>query len=123
MTLSTALAPIPGLPTEASTALLETLASYPGVNQVWLYGSRAMGRERLGSDIDLSLEGPSLSHADLLQLMDAVDELLLAWKVDLTLRHQLPAELMAHLQRVGLPLLSSEAGSSSPSTPHHKPAS
>ena len=64
-----------------------------------------MGRERPGSDIDLSLQGPRLSHQDLLQLMEQVDELLLAWKVDLSIRHQLPPELEAHLQRVGVPLL------------------
>jgi predicted nucleotidyltransferase len=105
MTAPAALATIPGLPAEASAALLSTLAAHPGVEQVWLYGSRAMDRERPGSDIDLSLEGHSLTHADLLQLLDAVDELLLAWKVDLSLRHQLPAELEAHLQRVGQPLI------------------
>ena len=43
-----------------------------------------MGRERPGSDIDLSLQGPRLRHQDLLQLMEQVDELLLAWKVDLS---------------------------------------
>lgn len=64
-----------------------------------------MGRERPGSDIDLSLEGMELTHRDLLHLMDQVDDLLLAWKVDLSIRHQLPAELEAHLQRVGIPLL------------------
>lgn len=105
MTGLSPLATVPGLPAEASAALLRTLACHPGVEQVWLYGSRAMGRERPGSDIDLSLEGHSLTHADLLQLLDAVDELLLAWKVDLSLRHQLPAELEAHLQRVGRPLI------------------
>jgi len=52
-----------------------------------------MGRERPGSDIDLSLEGMELTHRDLLQLMDKVDDLLLAWEVDLSIRHQLPAEL------------------------------
>jgi len=64
-----------------------------------------MGRERPGSDIDLSLQGSRLSHQDLLKLMEQVDELLLAWKVDLSIRHQLPPELEAHLQRVGVPLL------------------
>jgi predicted nucleotidyltransferase len=106
MTSLTPLATIPGLPAEASAALLSTLAAHPGVEQVWLYGSRAMGRERPGSDIDLSLEGPNLTHADLLHLMDSVDELLLAWTVDLSLRHQLPTTLDAHLQRVARPLLS-----------------
>ena len=96
---------IPGIPVESSQRLIKTLAVHPGVAQIWLYGSRAMGRERLGSDIDLSLEGVELTHRDLLQLMDQVDDLLLAWKVDLSIRHQLPAELEAHLQRVGIPLL------------------
>jgi len=96
---------IPGLPAEASAALVQTLASHPGVQQIWLYGSRALGRARLGSDIDLSLEGAALTHQDLLSLLEAVDELLLAWKVDLSLRHQLPPELEAHLQRAGIPLL------------------
>ena len=34
--------------------------------------------------------------------MAAVDDLLLPWQVDLVLRHELPADLEAHLQRVGL---------------------
>ena len=97
---------IPGIPAEASQRLVETLAAHPGVAQIWLYGSRAMGRERPGSDIDLSLEGMELTHRDLLLLMDQLDDLLLAWKVDLSRSHQLPAELEAHLQPVGIPLLS-----------------
>jgi uncharacterized protein len=98
-------APIPGLPAEASTALLTALAAHPGVEQIWLFGSRAMDRQRPGSDIDLSLEGPQLNHADLLVLLERIEELLLAWRVDLSLRAQLPPELEAHLQRVGIPLL------------------
>lgn len=96
---------IPGLPAEASQALVQCLAQHPGVEQIWLYGSRAMNRHRSGSDIDLCLEGAALGHRDLLQLMDGVDELLLAWSVDLSLRHNLPEPLEAHLQRVGRPLL------------------
>lgn len=109
-----ALAAIPGLPAEASTALLRLLAAHPGVEQVWLYGSRAMERHRPGSDIDLSLEGSGLDHRDLLQLLAEVDELLLAWTVDLSLRHQLPPELEAHLRRVGRPLLGAPAPATAP---------
>jgi len=113
VTCDSTLKTIPGLPVEASTALLGTLSRSPKVKQVWLYGSRAMGRERLGSDVDLCLEGPSLTHADLLQLIEAIDELLLAWSVDLSLRHQLPAALEAHVLRVGLPLLNLSQGPTS----------
>ena len=33
--------------------------------------------------------------------MAAVDDLLLPWRVDLALRHELPDDLEAHVQRVG----------------------
>jgi hypothetical protein len=33
--------------------------------------------------------------------MAAIDDLLLPWKVDLVLRHELPPELLAHFDRVG----------------------
>ena len=60
-----------------------------------------MGREQPGSDLDLCLEAPQLSHSDRLRLLDAVDDLCLPWQVDLVLRHELPAEREEHVQRVG----------------------
>ena len=41
---SAAMAVIPGLPPEASAQLLAVLSAEPAVQEVWLYGSRAMGR-------------------------------------------------------------------------------
>ena len=92
---------IPGIPELAQHRLLGLLVAQPNLQAVWLFGSRAMGRAQPGSDIDLCLEGPGLSHVDRLRLMAAVDDLLLPWQVDLVLRHELPADLEAHLQRVG----------------------
>jgi predicted nucleotidyltransferase len=97
--------PIPGLPAEDSQRLLAVLAGHPAVEQVWLYGSRAMGRHRRGSDIDLCIKGPQLSHAERLELMGTIDDLLLPWQVDLSLWSEVNDDLRAHLQRVGLPLL------------------
>jgi hypothetical protein len=48
--------------------------------------------------------GPALEHADRLRLMAAIEELLLPWQVDLTLKRELPADLQAHVDRVGLSL-------------------
>ena len=93
---------IAGLPHEASEQLLQLLARCQSVDAVWLYGSRAMGRHHEGSDIDLCLEGTAISHSDRLQLMAAIDERLLPWQVDLTLKHELPPDLLAHLTRAGL---------------------
>lgn len=92
---------IPGIPSARVQQLEQLWARQPGLEAVWLFGSRAMGRQQPGSDIDLCLEGPALSHGDRLRLMAAVDALLLPWRVDLVLRQELPAELEAHVQRVG----------------------
>jgi len=92
---------IPGIPAASQQQLLQLLIAQPRLQAVWLYGSRAMGRHQPGSDIDLCLEGPSLSHRDLLLLLAGVDDLLLPWQVDLALQHQLPADLLDHIQRVG----------------------
>ena len=92
---------IPGIPATRVQELEQLWTRQPRLEAVWLFGSRAMGRHKPGSDIDLCLEGPELSHGDRLRLMAAVDDLLLPWRVDLVLRQELPAELDAHVQRVG----------------------
>jgi predicted nucleotidyltransferase len=101
--------PIPGIPEPALQQLFSVLLAEPNIQAVWLFGSRALGRHQGGSDIDLCLEGPQLSHLQRLRLMAAVDDLLLPWQVDLVLRHELPPELEAHLQCVGQCLWSSPA--------------
>jgi len=101
MNASLATKPIPGIPEAAQQQLFSVLLAEPNIQAVWLFGSRAMGRHQRGSDVDLCLEGPELTHLQRLRLMAAVDDLLLPWQVDLVLRHELPPELEAHLQRVG----------------------
>lgn len=101
---SPALAVIPELSEGASGRLLAVLAAEPAVRQVWLYGSRAMGTQRSGSDIDLTLVGETLEHRHLLQLLGVIDELLLPWSVDLCLHAELSDDLREHIRRVGRPL-------------------
>ncbi len=78
-------------------------ASHPEVEKAVLYGSRAKGNFKRGSDIDLTLFGAGLSHELLLVLLDELDELLLPYTIDLsifaTLDH--PA-LREHIERVGV---------------------
>lgn len=40
----------------------ELFAQHADVEQVWLYGSRAKGTSRPGSDVDLALVGPDVSR-------------------------------------------------------------
>ena len=92
------------LPSLANQRLLQVLQGCLRVEAVVLFGSRAMGRHRDGSDVDLCLVGEAITHVDRLQLMHAMDELLLPWQVDLALQHELPPELLDHVNRVGIPI-------------------
>ncbi len=91
-----------GLPPEALQAIRRVLAAHPAVDAAILYGSRALGRQRPGSDIDLTLQGEQLQHQDLLNIELELDDLLLPWKIDLSLLAHIdnPA-LLEHIRRVG----------------------
>lgn len=94
-----------GLPPAALQSLLEVLAQYPEVNSVTLFGSRAKGNWRPGSDVDLCLDAPKLSMAARLELENRLDDLLLPWRIDLLLRHEIENDaLLAHIARVGIRL-------------------
>ncbi|MCP9801072.1 nucleotidyltransferase domain-containing protein [Synechococcus sp. RedBA-s] len=76
--------------------------AFPAIELATLYGSRALGRHRPGSDIDLTLSGADLDALTLARLDQALDDLLLPWRFDLSLRVSLQSpELIDHIERVG----------------------
>ena len=78
-------------------------ARYPGIEKVVLYGSRAKGTCRQGSDIDLTIIGCALTYPQLQRIENEIDELLLPYKVDLSLYRQIDnQELLNHIERVGV---------------------
>ncbi len=91
-----------GLPAAAVAKIKDTLATFPAIETATLYGSRALGRHRPGSDIDLTLAGAGLDGGTLARLDAALDDLLLPWRFDLSLQSCLQSpELIEHIQRVG----------------------
>jgi uncharacterized protein len=79
------------------------LARYPEIEKAVLYGSRAKGNYRNGSDIDLTLMGDGLTHNQLLRIEMEIDDLLLPYKVDLSLYRQIEnSDLLEHIDRVGI---------------------
>ena len=78
-------------------------ALHPQVEKAVLYGSRAKGNYKNGSDIDLTLFGDGLVHRDLANIADELDDLLLPYMIDLSLFSELThANLIEHIQRVGV---------------------
>jgi len=94
-----------GLPAASVQALQSVLARHARVARGDIYGSRAMGRFRPGSDIDISLRGDALTVADLLAIDREIDDLDLPYKVDLSIYNLIedPA-LREHIDRVGCAL-------------------
>lgn len=97
-----------GLPIHAIHHLREVFRKHKAIHKVVLYGSRAIGRARLGSDIDLCIDSDSLTLIELLAIENEIDDLLLPWKVDLSIRNKIdnPA-LLEHINLVGIEFFSS----------------
>ena len=76
---------------------------YPQVEKAILYGSRATGTYRNGSDIDLTLYGNALTHSVLSRIDTELDDLLLPYTIDLSIFHQIDNPTMIEqIQRIGV---------------------
>lgn len=92
-----------GLNSKTIEALKVVFARHVAIEKVLIYGSRAKGNFRVGSDIDLSLVAPSLSLSDLLKIENEIEELMLPYKVDLSLFHLIEnPDVVGHIKRVGV---------------------
>jgi len=92
-----------GLTEATLQKIFSVLEHYSQVEQAILYGSRAKGNYKPGSDIDLTLRGGAdLTLKTLRRIMDELDDLLLPYTIDLSIYADInDAEVKAHIQRVG----------------------
>jgi predicted nucleotidyltransferase len=92
-----------GLSDSTINKINAVFALFPEVNKVILYGSRAKGNYKPGSDIDLSMFGEGLTSILCSTITDKLDELLLPYMIDLSVFAELNhPELEAHIARVGV---------------------
>ncbi|MCC6300832.1 MAG: nucleotidyltransferase domain-containing protein [Anaerolineales bacterium] len=92
-----------GLKETTIQKICAVLNHYPQVEQAILYGSRAKGNYKNGSDIDLTLRGKDLTMSTLYQIMDELDELLLPYTIDLSIFDTIgDPDVIEHIQRVGV---------------------
>lgn len=92
-----------GLKESVIREIRAVFARYPQVDKAILYGSRAKGNYKIGSDIDLTLiGGEDLTLSVLTKIMNEIDDLLLPYTFDLSLySHISDPDVIAHIQRVG----------------------
>jgi predicted nucleotidyltransferase len=91
-----------GLDYETINRVQEVIAGRPEIARAVLYGSRAKGNYKVGSDIDLALFGKGLSLTTIQKLQEELDELYLPYLFDLTIHEQISnQDLRDHIARVG----------------------
>ena len=93
-----------GLPPATLEAIRRILAEVPAVKKAVIYGSRAKGTYRPGSDIDLTLFGDGLDLDILGRIATRLHESPIPYQVDLAIFELIDhAGLREHIQRVGQP--------------------
>lgn len=91
-----------GLSSDTIARLCGVFAKFPAVEKVILYGSRAKGNFKPGSDIDLTIAGDKADLSLRLAIETEIDDLLLPYKVDLSIYREIEnPDLKDHIDRVG----------------------
>lgn len=74
-----------GLTDQTVEMICGVFRSFPEVDVAILYGSRARGNFREGSEIDLALKGEAIDLASLSRIDTALDDLMLPYTFDILL--------------------------------------
>ena len=91
-----------GLSDTVIRELQEVFRHHANIEKVLIFGSRAKGNYREGSDIDLAAFGTGLDYAQLLQILAEIDDLDLLYSVDLLdYAKTINTPIGEHIDRVG----------------------
>jgi len=94
-----------GIYQETWDQILSVLRSESKVREIILFGSRAKGVFKEGSDIDICIKGKDLGYDDLIRLNGLLDELDLPWEIGLLIHDMIDEPmLIEHIARVGIKL-------------------
>jgi predicted nucleotidyltransferase len=91
-----------GLPDRAVNQIKNVFSKHASIEKAILYGSRAKGTYKNGSDIDLTLFG-QITFQELFRVETQLDDLLLPWMFDLSIYNHIDnPPFIEHIKRVGL---------------------
>lgn len=91
-----------GLKKDSIEKINKIFAQYDQIKEVILYGSRAKGNYKPGSDIDLTLKGEGINLKVINKISLDLDDLLLPYTFDLSIYHHIKqSDLKDHILRVG----------------------
>ncbi len=83
-------------------AINGVFSKYNAIEKVLIYGSRAKGNYKNGSDIDLALIETDLSFTEFLEIINKLDDLMLPYKIDISQKRKIANPyLIEHINRIG----------------------
>jgi len=92
-----------GLTEEVIGSIREIFSRQPKIREVILFGSRAKGNYKQGSDIDLVILDDDISFNEMLDLEAHIEKLGLLYKIDLQRRSKIKdADVLDHIERMGV---------------------
>lgn len=91
-----------GLTKDEITSISAVFSRYQQVEEVLIYGSRAMGNYKPASDIDLTLIGKDIDFSLQTQIEFDLDDLMLPYKFDVSVYNRITnPKFLDHINRVG----------------------
>ncbi len=95
-----------GLSQRDMAAILDTLRAFPEIEEAILFGSRAKGNYKPGSDVDIAVKGQAIDSSCVSDVSYALnEESTLPYFFDIVHFEQISErELVDHINRVGLQL-------------------
>ncbi len=91
-----------GLFRDVVQKIADVFAKHPNILEVVLYGSRAKGDYKPGSDIDMTLKGKGVTLEQLNTISNELDDLLLPYIFDLSIfDHIKNPDMLGHIERAG----------------------
>ena len=99
-----------GLDNSVVQKIQQVFAGFPQINEGILYGSRAKGNYKPGSDIDLTVKGENLTLSVMNQVGLNIDDLMLPYIVDISVfSHIKNPDLLEHIHRIGITFYQKES--------------
>ena len=96
-----------GIKDEIIDRIQQVFAHVPEIDEAILFGSRAKGNFKPGSDIDIALVGDGLKLSLVNKTSLLLDDLMLPYTFDLAVLKQITNDnLLSHIERVGVILYS-----------------
>ncbi|MFW5757867.1 MAG: nucleotidyltransferase domain-containing protein [Bacteroidota bacterium] len=91
-----------GLTKEEITSIRAVFSKYQQIEEVLIYGSRAMGNFKPASDIDLTLIGKDIDLSLQTKIEFDLDDLMLPYKFDISIYNKITnPEFLDYINRVG----------------------